>query len=103
MSLQLLPVPRALDVETVLRGDHEVPMRYREPRATDASQPCVPGTGGSRWQAITSVAGPDRISGGIWEDAYAREYFRALTADGALVWLFRDARRESWYLHGWWD
>ena len=102
MTLQLLPVPRVLDVETMLRGDHEVPVRYREPRA-DATQPRVPGTGASRWQAITSVAGPDRLSGGIWEDAYAREYFRALTADGALVWLFRDARRESWFLHGWWD
>jgi hypothetical protein len=40
----------------------------------------------------------------VWEeDAYAREYFRAVTGEGALVWLFRDAVADRWFLHGWWD
>ena len=52
-------------------------------------------------------AGADRFSGGQGDAprTYAREYFRCVTNDGALVWLFRDAQEKSggWYLHGWWD
>jgi protein ImuB len=50
-----------------------------------------------------NAAGPDRVSGGQWDATYAREYFRAVTSEGTLVWLFRDAGRDRWYLHGWWD
>lgn len=88
MTLQLLKEPIAISVETVMRRDHEVPVRYRD---------------GAGWHQVVNVAGPDRVSGGVWEEAYAREYFRAATADGLLVWLFRDARHGTWQLHGWWD
>jgi hypothetical protein len=87
LTLQLLPQPRPILVETVQRRDHEIPVRYRD----------------SRWHALVNAAGPDRISGGQWDRSYAREYFRAVTAEGTLVWLFRDACRDRWYLHGWWD
>jgi hypothetical protein len=23
--------------------------------------------------------------------------------DGGMVWLYRDARADAWYIHGWWD
>jgi len=36
-------------------------------------------------------------------ESYAREYFRVVTTDGSLVWLFRGAARDRWFLHGWWD
>ena len=26
-----------------------------------------------------------------------------VTDDGMMVWLYRDARSDEWYLHGWWD
>jgi hypothetical protein len=26
-----------------------------------------------------------------------------VTDDGMMVWLYRDAREDEWYLHGWWD
>lgn len=91
MTLQLLDAPREVRVETALRRDHVVPVRYRE----------RDGAGG--WHQVSSMAGPDRLSGGQWEDAYAREYFRVVTEDGLLVWLFRDARADTWWLHGWWD
>jgi protein ImuB len=52
---------------------------------------------------VRTAAGPDRVSGGQWEDGYAREYFRALGEDGTLVWLYRDGVDGGWYLHGWWD
>jgi protein ImuB len=87
LTLQLLDEPRLVGVETARRRDHQVPVRYRD----------------GRWHAVVTAAGPDRVSGGQWDAGYAREYFRAVTTDGRLVWLFRDAARNRWYLHGWWD
>jgi protein ImuB len=87
LTLQLLDEPRQVVVETARRRDHHVPVRYRD----------------TRWHAIVNAAGPDRVSGGQWDTTYAREYYRAVTSEGTLVWLFRDAGRERWYLHGWWD
>jgi hypothetical protein len=87
LTLQLLDEPRQVVVETARRRDHQVPVRYRD----------------GKWHAIVNAAGPDRVSGGQWDASYAREYFRAVTSEGTLVWLFRDAGRERWYLHGWWD
>jgi protein ImuB len=87
LTLQLLPEPRQVLVETVRRRDHQVPVRFRD----------------GQWQQLLTTAGPDRISGGRWDEAYAREYFRAVTVAGVLVWLYRDARTDLWYLHGWWD
>lgn len=87
LRLQLLAEPREVLVETVQRRDHVVPVRYRD----------------GAWRQIVTAAGPDRISGGKWEEAYAREYFRAVTVDGALVWLYRDARSDRWFVQGSWD
>jgi protein ImuB len=52
---------------------------------------------------LISAAGPDRVSGGRWNEPYAREYFRCVTGDGMMLWIYRDAREDAWYLHGWWD
>jgi hypothetical protein len=92
LTLQLSPSPQAIAVETVPRRDHFAPARYRD---------------AAGWHEIVQAAGPDRVSGGQGDAlrTYAREYFRCVTTDGALVWLFRDAQEKSggWYLHGWWD
>jgi protein ImuB len=89
LSLQLLPEPRRLLVDSVPRRDHEAPVRLRD-------------RGG--WRDVVMAAGPDRISGGRWEvEPYAREYFRCVTDEGVLLWVYRDARSGGWYLHGWWD
>lgn len=90
LTLQLLPHPEPITVVTDERRDHQVPVRYQE---------------GAHWHALTDVAGPDRVSGGHWDDqgTYAREYFRGVREDGLLVWLFRDAMEGRWFLHGWWD
>jgi protein ImuB len=88
LTLQLLPEPQPVDVVTEPRRDHDVPVRYQE-----SAKPEV---------GVLVAAGPDRVTGGIWEATpYAREYFHCVTADGRLVLLFRAADR--WYLHGWWD
>jgi protein ImuB len=88
LTLQLLPHPEPIVVVTSERRDHHVPVRYR---------------GGALWHELADVAGPDRASGGHWEETYAREYFRGVREDGLLVWLFRDAIEGRWFLHGWWD
>ena len=87
LMLQLLPEPRRVAVTTRRRRDHDIPIQYRD----------------KEWATLVSAAGPDRVSGGQWTDPYAREYFRCVTDDGMMVWLFRDAKDDQWYLHGWWD
>jgi nucleotidyltransferase/DNA polymerase involved in DNA repair len=88
LTLQLLPHPEPVVVVTQERRDHHVPIRYRD---------------GALWHELADVAGPDRASGGHWEETYAREYFRGVREDGVLVWLFHDAVEGKWFLHGWWD
>ncbi|MHB1170391.1 MAG: DinB/UmuC family translesion DNA polymerase [Longimicrobiales bacterium] len=87
LTLQLLPKPKPIEVETERRRDHDAPVRCHD----------------GAWRRIVDVAGPDRLSGGQWDRSYAREYFRVVTEDGLLLWIFRDAVQGRWYLHGWWD
>ena len=87
LTLQLLAEPRRIAVTTKRRRDHQMPVQYRD----------------KAWMTIISAAGPDRVSGGQWAEPYAREYFRCVTDDGMMVWMYRDARSDEWYLHGWWD
>jgi len=90
LTLQLLPTPKTVTVDTTSRRDHEVPVRYLD---------------GNEWHDIVEAAGPDRVSGGEWSSSYAREYFRCVREDGMMVWLFRGAKQQTtdWFLHGWWD
>ena len=96
LTLQLLESPRPIAVVTAARRDVEVPLRYRDD---------------GRWHQLVDVAGPDRVSGGQWEQrgGYAREYFRGVREDGMMVWIYEGGgRREEggkkeWFLHGWWD
>ena len=88
LTLQLLPTPKPVAVKTAPRRDHQKPVSYRED---------------GRSFEVLDAAGPDRVSGGQWETTYAREYFRCVREDGLLVWMYRDAQREDWYVHGWWD
>ena len=87
-TLQLLQSPRQIAVKTARRRDHDLPVKFRDR---------------DEWVMIESAAGPDRVSGGQWEDVYAREYFRCVTEEGTLVWIFRDERDSEWYIQGWWD
>jgi len=88
LTLYLLPTPRPVEAQTEERRDHVLPTGYRD---------------GGAWYDVLSAAGPDRVSGERWGEAYAREYFRCVVEDGGMVWLYRDARADAWYIHGWWD
>jgi hypothetical protein len=86
LTLQLLQTPRQIAVKTARRRDHDLPMKIRDDEG---------------WVLLESSAGPDRLSGGRWDQPYSRDYYRCVTENGTLVWIFREA--ESWYIHGWWD
>ena len=93
LTLQLLPTPKTVTVDTEPRRDHEVPVRYLD---------------NNEWHDIVEAAGPDRVSGGHWTGSYSREYFRCVREDGMMVWLFRGGppaapQTTDWFLHGWWD
>lgn len=88
LTLQLFPDPRRISVKTVRRRDHDLPVKYRENNA---------------WILLESAAGPDRVSGEQWEEPFAREYFRCVTEEGTLIWMYREAISGDWYIHGWWD
>jgi len=90
LTLQLLPSPKVVTVDTQPRRDHDVPTRYLD---------------GNEWHDIVEAAGPDRVSGGQWNADYSREYFRCVREDGMMVWLFHGAKQQTsdWFLHGWWD
>jgi hypothetical protein len=90
LTLQLLPSPKVVTVDTQPRRDHEVPVRYME---------------NNEWHDIVEAAGPDRVSGGQWSTEYSREYFRCVREDGMMVWLFHGSKQQTtdWFLHGWWD
>ena len=88
LTLYLLPTPRVIEAQTEERRDHVLPTVYRD---------------GGAWYKVLSAAGPDRVSGERWGEAFAREYFRCIIDDGGMVWLYRDARADGWYIHGWWD
>ena len=88
LTLYLLPTPRAIETHTEERRDHVQPTAYRD---------------GGVWFKVLSSAGPDRVSGERWGEPYAREYFRCVVDDGGMVWLYRDARADGWFIHGWWD
>ena len=86
LTLQLFPEPRRINVKTVKRRDHELPVKYRD---TDA------------WIMVEAAAGPDRVSGEQWDKPFAREYFRCVTEEGTLIWIYRESG--GWFLQGWWD
>jgi nucleotidyltransferase/DNA polymerase involved in DNA repair len=87
LTLYLLPEPEPVEVETVVRRGFAVPARYR-----DHAGP----------HELLGAQGPDCVSGGDWEEAYAVELYCCLRADGELVQLARDARSGSWTLQGAW-
>lgn len=51
----------------------------------------------------TRAEGPERVSGGWWARAAAREYWRVESPEGWLGLLFRDAASGRWFLEGWYD
>ena len=94
---------------------------YQRPDRTTRSQAQLPGTARPAWlleqplplrsprgrpeyekAALVLESGPERIETGWWDGLdVTRDYYRARTASGQHIWIFRDRRgQRNWYLHG---
>ena len=50
------------------------------------------------------TSGPERIEAGWWDDGdVQRDYYVVRVSNGSDLWVFRDLRDSSWYLHGFWS
>jgi hypothetical protein len=87
LALHLLLQPELVEVETTDRRGFPAPVRYR---------------GADGWHDLLTASGPDCISGGRWAEGWAYELYCCVRADGELVQLGRDARRDRWELQGTW-
>ena len=59
--------------------------------------------GGPRLKTpVVSLTGPHRLSGGWWgaKKATQRDYYFAETESGAIYWVYWDAPKSRWFLHG---
>ncbi|HEX5136262.1 MAG TPA: DNA polymerase Y family protein [Planctomycetota bacterium] len=50
--------------------------------------------------SVDHLLGPYVLSGGWWRGGVAREYYFARTRSEEWLWVFRDAKRRRWFLHG---
>jgi protein ImuB len=51
--------------------------------------------------SLKLLSGPERIESGWWDEQdVTRDYYTAKNADGQRLWVFRDHRTRSWFLHG---
>jgi protein ImuB len=50
---------------------------------------------------IVQSCGPERIESGWWQGAnHRRDYYRIETDRGAWLWIYRDLKLRTWFLHG---
>ena len=87
LVLDLLSVPEQVVIETTDCRGQPTPAGYRDR------------TG---WHPLLNAAGPDLLSGGRWEEAWAMERWTCVREDGEIVQLAHDARRDDWVLEGRW-
>jgi len=50
--------------------------------------------------AVAAAAGPWRVSGDWWDDAFSREEWDVALAGGGAFRLFRDRLRGEWFVEG---
>jgi len=55
----------------------------------------------ARKDSLKLVSGPERIEAGWWDEQdVARDYYTAENGRGQKLWVFRDRRTRSWFVHG---
>jgi hypothetical protein len=97
LALHLWPEPAPVEVAAADRRGFAAPLRYR--RRGDGRDGH---DGRDGWLALVSASGPDCVSGGQWDEAYACELYCCVRDDGAIVLLSRDARSGEWQEIGEW-
>ena len=54
-----------------------------------------------RGHGLEVAAGPERIESGWWDESdVGRDYYTAKNGAGQRLWVFRDHRTRSWFVHG---
>ncbi len=99
---RLSPVPRPPSDISCASRQLEVPEPV-DVECTDG-QPRVLWWRGRRMR-IDHPAGPERLAGDWWKDAYARDYWRCEDPDGegTLVLYHDHSSGSSWFVQGWYD
>lgn len=60
-----------------------------------------PHAGDRAGEGLELCSGPERIESGWWDgQQVGRDYYTARNSQGQTLWVFRDRRTASWYLHG---
>lgn len=55
------------------------------------------------WHRVELCRGPERLTSEWWRDSSGgRDYFTVRIEEGEHLWIFRDARQRSWFVHGRW-
>jgi hypothetical protein len=57
----------------------------------------------ARRVALDLTHRPERLAGAWWSDAYARDYWRGISATTTLILFLDHTRDAQWYLQGWHD
>ena len=57
-------------------------------------------SGGDSVADRTALGGPYELSGGWWQGAYRREYYYLHDRSGRLLWVYRDAPDDAWFVQG---
>jgi hypothetical protein len=91
LALHLWPEPVPVEAITADRRGFAAPLRYRASAG-----------GAGEWHDLVTASGPDCVSGGQWEEAYAVELYCCVRRDGAIVLLSREARSGEWQEAGEW-
>ncbi len=56
-----------------------------------------------RGAEVFELSGPQRVTSSWWAQAVVRDYYYARSARGEVLWVFYDALRSAWFLHGYVD
>jgi protein ImuB len=55
----------------------------------------------ARRESLELCSGPERIESGWWDEHdVGRDYYTAKNGSGQRLWVFRDHRTRSWFVHG---
>jgi protein ImuB len=55
----------------------------------------------ARRESLELCSGPERIESGWWDEHdVSRDYYTAKNDSGQRLWVFRDHRTRSWFVHG---
>lgn len=52
---------------------------------------------------ILSISPIERLESRWWEEDARRDYFFAVSPEGQCLWVYRDSRTETYFLHGYFD